>query len=287
MLPSARLSPVRRHTGLPTDDGPLDPVTEARTAEEQTALVPPSRGRVVGRFQSAAARERWPDIEAFSLAFVFVFALAASGGGYKPSAWDWSALVLLLGCGITFAARKRLRLGLLEVAVSAALLALAAWGLLSALWSPSLTQPALESQRTLMYAAGVFTAVLVVRTRSRRALLGGAWAAITLICVYSLATRLFPERLGFVDPLAGYRLDQPLGYWNALGIFAAIGMLLAFGFAGRGKTAAVRAAAAASTVPLGLTLYFTFSRGAWIGLGAGLVAEPLCGRAAVAHASRS
>ena len=51
-------------------------MTEARTAEEQTALVPPSRGRVVDRFQSAAVRERWPDIEAFSLAFAFVFALA-------------------------------------------------------------------------------------------------------------------------------------------------------------------------------------------------------------------
>lgn len=251
-------------------------MTEARTAEEQnirtTASLLARRGVVSGRIRRAAASDIWTPVQASLLSFVFVFFLAASGGGYKPQASDWSGLVLLLVCALALVARTRLRVGLLEAATAAALLALAGWGLLSALWSPSLTQPALESQRTLMYAAGVLAAVLIVRMRSRRALLGGVWLAITLICIYSLLTRLFPERLGFIDSLAGYRLDQPLGYWNALGVFAATGALLAFGFAARGKRISIRALAAASTVPLVTTLYFTFSRGSWIALGAGLLA---------------
>lgn len=251
-------------------------MTEARTADEQEThpLAPGflQRQRLSGVIQRAGDSDVWPLVQASLLSFVFVLFLAAAAGGYKPPAWDWSALVLLLVCAVALAARTRLRLGRLEVAVPAAFLALAIWGLFSALWSPSLTQPALESQRTLMYAAGMFAAVLIVRTRARRALLGGVWLAITLICIYSVLTRLFPEQVGFIDALAGYRLDQPLGYWNALGAFAAMGALLGLGFAARGKSIAVRAAGAASTVPLVLTLYFTFSRGAWIALAAGLLA---------------
>jgi hypothetical protein len=120
--------------------------------------------------------------------------------------------------------------------------------------------------------AGGLAALLLARSRSYHALLAGTWAAIALVCSYSLLTRLVPDRLGFVDTLAGYRLAQPLGYWNALGIFAAVGTLLALGFALRSRYVAVRALAAASSVPLVSALYFTFSRGAWIALGAGLVA---------------
>jgi hypothetical protein len=257
-------------------------MTEAQTADEQATdpAAPPRPEEAGGSEPSpgASAGSGWPHARAFLLAFLFIFVLAADQGGYTPVAFDWSALVLLLVCSIALAGRNRLRLSWLEMAAPLALLALAIWGLLSALWSPSLTQPALESQRTLMYAAAVFAAILIVSIRSRRALLSGVWLAIALICTYSVMTRLFPERLGFIDPLAGYRLDQPLGYWNGLGAFAAIGLLLALGFAARGKRMWVRAAAGASTVPLGLALYFTFSRGAWIALAAGLLATILVDR---------
>jgi O-Antigen ligase len=96
------------------------------------------------------------------------------------------------------------------------------------------------------------------------------WAAIVLICTYALATRLFPERLGVFDPIAGYRLSEPLGYWNALGIFACLGAVLALGFAARADAVAVRIASAASLLVLTPTVYFTFSRASWIALGVGL-----------------
>jgi O-antigen ligase len=215
---------------------------------------------------------------AWLLPFAFVVSLGANDGGYWPTSWGWAALVLLTICALALVARMTVRLGALEAAALIALLALTAWGLVSALWNSSATQPLLQSQRTLVYAAGVFAALLLVRSRSYRFLLGGVWLAITLVSGYSLLTRLFPDRLGSVDDLAGYRLDQPLGYWNALGVFAAIGSLLALGFAARGRNPAVRALAAASTLVLVPTLYFTFSRGSWIALGAGLLAAVMLER---------
>ena len=45
---------------------------------------------------------------------------------------------------------------------------------------------------------------------------------------YGLATRLFPDRFErFDDPFNTYRLAEPLGYWNALGLLATVGVLLA------------------------------------------------------------
>ncbi len=62
-----------------------------------------------------------------------------------------------------------------------------------------------------------------------------------------------------------------MGYWNALGVLAALGLLLAFYLVARVENLLVRLTAAASTVPLALTIYFTFSRGAGIALLGGLV----------------
>jgi hypothetical protein len=210
-------------------------------------------------------------VPAWLLAFAVVLVLGADNGGYSPTTWGWSALVLFAFAALALVLRAELRLGRLEVAFALGLLAFFAWGLLSTLWTPSLTQPLLESQRTLVYVVGALAALLLARSRSYHALLAGTWTAIVLVCSYSLLTRLVPDRLGFVETIAGYRLAQPLGYWNALGIFAACGTLLAFGFALRSRYLAARAVAAASTVPLVSTLYFTFSRGAWIALGAGLL----------------
>jgi O-Antigen ligase/Tetratricopeptide repeat len=51
-----------------------------------------------------------------------------------------------------------------------------------------------------------------------------------------------------------------------------MGILLALGLAGRDRQVAVRAVAGASVVVLAATLYFTFSRGGWLTLAAGILA---------------
>jgi O-antigen ligase len=118
----------------------------------------------------------------------------------------------------------------------------------------------------------VTAAIFVSRGRSGIPLLAGVLAGITLASAYGLATRLFPERMGSYDPVQGNRLAEPLGYANALGVFAVMGSLLAAGVAVRARRPVVRALSAASLVILVPTLYFTFSRGAWVALAAGLAA---------------
>src|SRR5581483_8467873 len=89
------------------------------------------------------------------------------------------------------------------------------------------------------------------------------------------ATRLFPGTIQPFTPkeqIAGYRLSTPIDYWNGLGIFSALGLLVALGFAARAGTRAGRALGAAAAIVIVETLYFTFSRGGWIALGCGIAA---------------
>ena len=240
--------------------------------------------------EGAAATPRWTDLGlvparlwtragsdaarragGWLFAFVLVLWLGADNGGYAPTSWDWTALLLFALCAIVLVARGAVRLDPLAAVLPAALLGLALWGFASAGWSASATQPLLESQRTLAYVGVVYGALLVVRSGDMRALLAGSCTAATLVCCYGLLTRLFPERIGLFDAIAGYRLEAPLGYWNALGIYAAIAALIAAGFAIRGRSAVGRALGAAATVVLVTTVYFAYSRGAWLALAAGVL----------------
>jgi len=81
---------------------------------------------------------------------------------------------------------------------------------------------------------------------------------------------LFPDRVGTFDSYVGYRLSEPLGYWNALSIFAVIGAAVAVGLAARGRSIVQRSLSAASLVLLLPVTLLTFGRGAWIALAAGL-----------------
>ena len=166
--------------------------------------------------------------------------------------------------------RESIRIGLAERVTLAFLAALLVWILVSIAWTSSVGRTVLEAERALAYLTAVATVLLLVRARAYRALLGGTWAAIAVIATYALATRLFPERLGVFDPIAGYRLSEPLGYWNALAIFAGLGALLALGLAARAASGWLSSLAAASLVLLLPTMYFTFSRGAWVAVGLGL-----------------
>ena len=78
-----------------------------------------------------------------------------------------------------------------------------------------------------------------------------------------------PDRLGQFDPTAGYRLSAPVGYWNALGILAVLGIILAFGLVFRARPVP-GVLAAVSLLVLFPTVYFTYSRGAWLALAAGM-----------------
>src|SRR5205823_6103507 len=197
--------------------------------------------------------------------------IGAEDGGYYPTSWNWSALVVAWVAAVVLSVRDAVRLGRLELVTIGALFALVGWVALSGLWTDSLPSTVREVERDVLYPIAVLTAAAVFGRRSRRRLLGAVCAAITLVSWYALATRIFPDRIGTFGSVAGYRLFRPLGYWNALGIFSAIGMLLALAFAARGRNLGTRSVASASLVVLAPTVYFTYSRGAWIALVIGLI----------------
>jgi len=208
---------------------------------------------------------------AFALTSITIAWLAASRGGYFPTSWGWAALALAWMAALGLLLRQT-RLGGREAAAVGALLLFVGWIALSTLWSKSIPSTMLEVERALVYVAGLLAALLVASRRSVPNLLAGVALGSIGISCYSLATRLFPESLGAFDPIAGYRLSEPVGYWNALGIFAGMGALLSLGFAARARTLLARALAAAALPVLLATVYFTFSRGTWIALAVGIVA---------------
>ncbi len=144
------------------------------------------------------------------------------------------------------------------------------WTWLALLWSSNPAATVLEGLRVLFYVSVLAALIAVLRRAYVPLLLAATLTAIVLASGYGLITRLFPERLGVFDPVAAYRLEEPLTYWNALGVFAAIGALLALGFASRSQSVVARALPAATLPILFSTLYFTYSRGGWIAGAVGL-----------------
>jgi len=199
--------------------------------------------------------------------------LAAKEGGYFPEAWGGPTLVLLWIAMLALVLGRARLPGRLSVATFGAAAALATWIGVSAAWSSLPSQSVLELERAPLYVTALIAALLVVRSRAN-ALLAGVLTAIAVVCAYALATRFFPHAFGVPErqPFQTAALFEPVGYSNALGAFAALGVLLALGFAAEGRSRLSRSLAAAAVVPLATVVYFAFSRGAWLALAVGLVA---------------
>jgi hypothetical protein len=227
------------------------------------STVPPSRvvrTRALDRLQFV-----WPG----ALGLAPVTGLAAAQGGYFPTSWGW-ATIALVWLSATTIALSRAAPGPAQVSFVAAWAALALWTGLSALWTIDVPQTMLEFERILLYAAAVVAVAQLPGARAGRHLLAGLVCGIGAISLFSLATRLFPDLLRLSDATGTQRLSEPLGYWNGLSIFAAMGMILAAGFAAHSRRLRSRAAAAALLVPLLATFYFTFGRTGWVALAGGL-----------------
>jgi O-Antigen ligase/Tetratricopeptide repeat len=220
-----------------------------------------------------------PDLRGLATGLVAglsVAALAADSGGFDATSWGWSTIALLLVIATCLLLGGR-RLTRLEWALPGALAALTGWVWLSLLWSSDPSQTVQEGERMLVYLAGAAALLLLGRRQDVEAMLTALGATITAICTYALAVRLLaPGRDTYqvlsTDPGASFRLARPLGYANALALFAAMGILVAVGFALHGRGMVARALGSAALVVLAPTLYFTYGRGAWLALAAGLVA---------------
>ena len=201
--------------------------------------------------------------------FIAVVATAAPNGSYFPSSWGWASLAFLWAAAVGLLVQRRVSFGTLDLAYLGAWLALFAWTAASLLWSPTSTQTMYEVERTLVYVS-FSLALVVLGRRSLPLLLPALLAGIVAIAAYALATRLLPDRVGTFNSFAGYRLAEPLGYWNAVSIFVVVGIVVAVGLAARAGGIVIRSLSAASLVLLVPVLYFTFGRGGWLALVAAL-----------------
>ena len=101
------------------------------------------------------------------------------------------------------------------------------------------------------------------------AVLGGITLAATVVCAYGLATKVFPSGLPANAPA---RLQEPFGYWNALGLTAAMGVIGCMWLGARRRGHALLSAMAYPACGLLLlTLLLAYSRGALAALAVGAV----------------
>ena len=198
-------------------------------------------------------------------------AVAADRGGYFPTTWGWAAVPLCWVAVMALFVRDRISLSRLELAFLAVLLAIPCWYAVSLLWTHDTPQTIAEVQRALVYPSGAVAVLLVTRRATTRHLLTGILVAITAVCWYALARRLFPTSTPTFDVISTYRLTNPITYWNALGIYSVLGTLIALALATTGRSTTSRALAAATLPVLVPTMYLTFSRGAWIAMAVGIL----------------
>jgi O-antigen ligase len=222
------------------------------------------------RLRGAVGRGAVPP---FLVAAVPLVWLGAEEGGYFPEAWGGPTLVLLWIAMLALLFEGVRVPGRLSLAILGTAAALTTWIGVSTTWSTLPSQSVLEFERALLYVAAVLAGLLVVRRRAA-AVLAGVLFAIAGVCAYALSTRLFPHVFGVAErqPFQSPALFEPIGYSNALGLFAAVGILLALGFAAEGGSRLSRSLGAAAVVLLAVVVYFASSRGAWVALAAGLAA---------------
>jgi hypothetical protein len=191
--------------------------------------------------------------------------LSLAGGGYELSdrhvagLMVWLVVVGLLVLGVA----GRAILAKPFYWASGLILGLAIWSAISSLWSGSVELSVAEADRVLIYLGIFLAAFLLAQTDQRRQRFGeGIAIGITGVVLLSLATRLLPHvfdlSLGEVN---GSRLKYPLGYWNAIGLFSAMGTVLLLWMSRRSLIGWLRWFSVAAIPPLLLALYFTYSRG--------------------------
>jgi hypothetical protein len=148
---------------------------------------------------------------------------------------------------------------------------LAVFTTLSMTWSLTPGDSWLESNRTFAYLATLGAGVALGRIAPRHwsALIYAMAIAAVVICTWSLLTKIFPGWLAPDEQFA--RLRPPFGYWNSVGLAAALGMIpLLWLAARRSGHAAVNVLAWPGLSILIVTLLLSYSRGALLAIGVGI-----------------
>lgn len=140
---------------------------------------------------------------------------------------------------------------------------LALFTALSIEWSVAPGESWIEANRTFAYLAVFLGAVALgnLGPRDGEVVLRGILVAAAVVVAYALASRVWPAELAELEIYA--RLGQPYGYWNAVGVTAALALPLALWLGSRREGSAwVNALAYPVAGLLTVALFLTYSRSA-------------------------
>lgn len=232
------------------------------------------RRRLAPALSSAGSRGQWPGTLLLAAALCLITFYATGGLNLETMTRTEIALTILCGLALAVAALAvrggRPAYGLGPVLALAAFAALCA---ISVVWSVQPDESWRDSGRLFAYAGVFAVAVMGGRLASRRwpAILGGIVLSSVVICGYVLLTKSLPDDFPGANGYA--RLYEPYGYWNALGLTAAMGAIGCMWLGGRRSGHALLSALAYPAMGLFLlTLLLAYSRGALVVLVLGLVA---------------
>lgn len=211
------------------------------------------------------------DIVSAIVALSVVVVTSSHNGSYFSTSWGWLTMALLglAATGLLF--MPSIQLARLQTLFLGGMTAFVIWVGLSAFWSVSVPSSVREVERDVVYVALALALAVFGRYLTTNGLAIGVFAGVSAVAAYALATRLFPTHFAAPDPAFDYRLSVPLGYWNALGAFSALGLILVVGVAAQSTSRALRMSAGAAACVVVPTMLFTFSRGAWIAAAVGLL----------------
>jgi O-antigen ligase/polysaccharide polymerase Wzy-like membrane protein/tetratricopeptide repeat protein len=257
---SARAEPTERG-GLPA------PSPRGLRWQRRPGPARGTRGVALPRVPAAA-------VATFAVAAALSLITFVAGGGLSLGPATTVEVTLTLAGGVAVAATVATMpmAGRIDgIWPASLLLALATLTALSVVWSVQPDDSWQEASRTLAYAATFALAVALVRVAPRRwgSMLGGVALAGVVVAGYALLTKVVPDKLNPDEIYA--RLEAPYGYWNAIGLTAALAVppCLWLG-ARRTGHAALRALAYPALGLLLVTLMLAYSRGALLALALGL-----------------
>ena len=208
--------------------------------------------------------------------------LCFSAGGFFPGApaLAAAALAVLLALRVSVAEDPFPGFSRSLALAAGGLTLLGVWQLASSAWSAAPARALLEFDRTLLYLLALLTFGCAARTPDRmRRLVWAVALAMGFVAAAALVTRLLPELWPTTPNVTNERLSYPLTYWNALGLVAALAMVLCLHLASSSREPRIARVLGAAAMPvLATTLYLTFSRGAIVAGALGLLAYAVLGR---------
>jgi hypothetical protein len=154
--------------------------------------------------------------------------------------------------------------------------ALCAWTLASMFWAPSAENSFNEFNRVSLFLGLFVVTTLAARRASFARWLDGLAIGITLVALIALVSRFFPgtfsdQGLGTFLQSVAHRLSFPLGYWNGLAIFVALGLPLLLRIAVTSERAILRGLAVAPVPAIVSVVFLASSRGGVITALVGIV----------------